>query len=377
MIFRSSGKKGLGVIGGGVGMVMFMAAAATLGWNEVRTVEQAVANAEFKDQVKNVQIDAVDPANNEKAIHFAGLLETDTGVSDDDFHFGGDGLLSLRRKVEMYQWYSYKKDNSTRYSTKWDEDYNNLSGEHANPKFPVQSQSFTVDDAHIGAFVLTRSQVESLSTKDALPPELDEQLMAQGWGSVDGELFLGKGSLSAPEVGDVRVKFETLEETELTVIGQQKPGMRVAPFIAANGYEVYAAEKGNFTIPQMIRKAEDSNTALAWVLRGAGAAGMAFGLGLAFSGWLALFAWIPVLGPLVQRMAFGAGVLIGGFLAAVLFSGAWLYAHPTVFFIGLAVIVIGAIALGMRQRKQALAGGPAMPPPPPVFGGPPPPPPPR
>ncbi len=372
MIFNR-GRKGLGVVGGGVGMVMFMASASTLGWNEVRTVEQAVANAEFKDQVKSVPIAAVDPTNNEQAIHIAGLLETDTGVSDDDFRFGGDGLLALRREVEMYQWYSYQRDNATRYSTKWDDGYHNLTGAHANPPFPVHSQSFTVNDARIGAFGLTREQVETLTYQAALPPELDDTLIAQGWSSDDGKLFLGKGSLSSPNVGDVRVSFETLGETELTVIGQQKPGMRVAPYLAANGYEVFAAEKGNFSIPQMIRKAEDSNTSLAWVLRGTGAAGMAFGLGLAFSGWLALFAWIPILGPIVQRMAFGGGVIIGGLLAALLFSGAWLYAHPTVFYLGLAATVMGAIALGMRQRKQALAGNTAMPPPPPA----PPPPPPR
>ena len=97
MIFRRSGK-GLGVVGGGVGMLMFLGAAATLGWNEVRTVEQAVAIAEFKGQVKTVATASVDPANDEKAIHIHGLLETDAGLIDESFAFGGDNLLVLRRK---------------------------------------------------------------------------------------------------------------------------------------------------------------------------------------------------------------------------------------------------------------------------------------
>lgn len=376
---RSGGNKGAGFAGGGFGMAMFLAGAAALGWNEIRTVKQAAAISEIAENAKTVQISQVDASNEGQAVYLIGRLASEAGARDDIFGVGDQDTLSVERSVEMYQWVRYKDDGKTKYKKQWDEDYNNNSSGYENPQFPVEAQNFVATDAQLGAFAFSAEQVSNIGGKASAPSELDESLRQQGWKSSDGKLFLGTGSSGSPEIGDVRVRFEVLTESELSVIARQQ-GDGLAPFVAKNGYDLFLAEQGKLTIPQLISSAESNNTGTAWMLRVAGSSGMTVGLGLAFSGWLALFAWIPFLGPLIQRMAFGTGAIIGGILAIILFSGAWLYAHPLVFIGIAALLCVLAIAFGMRARgAQPMAvphNGPPMPPPQ-SFGPSMPPPPPR
>lgn len=358
-----------GVFGGGVGLLMFFGAASTLGWNEVRTVEQAAANAEAARDVKTVSITQVDSANDRKPIHLSGRLETETGVEDAEFGVGGPDLVALNRSVEMYQWESYREDNETRHRKEWSSSRNDTSGSHHNPPFPVEKQWIVASDAHVGAFLLDQEEVRELPRETVFLGELGDALKAQGWKTTNAGLFRGAGSESNPDIGDVRVNFKGVKETEISVLGSQR-GNQLTPYLAKNDYEVFQITTGAADSAAMVKQAVRGNDGTAWALRALGAGGMTVGLGLLFSGWLGMFSWIPFLGPLLQRMAFAVGAAIGGTMALILFSAAWLYAHPAIAFVLIVAVVALAVWLIMRRGQTppitaALGPMPSGPPPPP------------
>ncbi len=372
--------KGAGKVGGLFGLAMFAAAAAGLAYNESRTVNQAAAIAELSKSAVTVGVDALKPENDGKAVYFKGALETDAGVQDNYFAFGGDDLLRLERKVEMYQWVKHRRNKKDVWEQEWSDDPESDGGGHSNPAFPVSSASFTAGDAHIGAFHLAEPQVGELdaSAGFAMPGELPQNLVDLGWTVSGGnQLYLGtnKGS---PSIGDVRAEFTVLSETDVSAMGRQS-GSELVRYMAKNGYDVFFLEPGEVTPELLTQHSETKNTTLAYILRAAGGSGMALGLGLAFSGFVGWLTWIPGLGPMIGRFAFWLGSLIGAILAAILFVGAWLWTHPLALVATVALASLALIAYGMKKRSQpsyvtSMPAPSAMPPPPPGFGGPPPPP---
>ena len=374
--------KGAGKVGGLFGLAMFAAAAAALAYNESRTVNQAAAIAELSKGAITVGIEALQPENDGKAVYFKGALETDAGVQDNYFAFGGDDLLILKRHVEMYQWVKHQRNKKDVWEEEWSDNSESDGGGYSNPAFPVSSATFTASDAHVGTFHLAEQQVAELGVSSGfvLPAELPQNLVALGW-TVSGSnrLYLGVNERS-PRIGDVRAEFNVLKETNVSAMGRQTAGELVR-YIAKNGYDVFFIELGDIAPEQLTQHGESKNSTLAYILRAAGGTGMALGLGLAFSGFFGWLTWIPVLGPLIERFAFWLGSLIGAVLAAILFVGAWLWTHPLALVATLALISLAFIAYGMKKRSLpslASAGmppmGSSMPPPPPGFGGPPPPP---
>ena len=377
--------KGAGKIGGLFGLAMFVGAAAGLAFNESRTVNQAAAIAELSANAVVVEIDPIKPENDGKAVYFKGALETEAGVQDDYFTFGGDDLLVFERKVEMYQWVKHRRDKKDVWEKEWSEDAESDGGGHSNPGFPVSSATFSASDAHVGAFHLAESQLAELdaSANFDLPGELPQNLQELGWSASGGNrLYLGANP-NSPSIGDVRAEFTGVKETTVSAMGRQT-GNDLVRFMAKNGYDVFFIEPGEVAPELLVQHGESANSTLAYVLRAAAGAGMALGLGIAFSGFVGWLTWIPLLGPMIGRFAFWLGSLIGAILAAILFVGAWLWMHPLALVATIAVISLAFIAYGIKSRNQpsaASAGmpppiGSSMPPPPPGFAGPPPPPPP-
>ena len=376
--------KGAGKVGGLFGLAMFAAAAAGLAYNESRTVNQAAAIAELSKGAVTVGIDAIKPENEGKAVYFKGNLETDAGTQDDYFSFGGDDVLVLERKVEMYQWVKHKRNKKDYWEEEWSDDAESDGGGHSNPAFPVSSTTFTANDAHVGAFHLAQSQVVELevSSSFSMPTELPQNLQELGWKvSGGGRLYLGANE-NSPSIGDLRADFNVLRETAVSAMGLQTGGELVR-YMARNGYDVFFIEPGDIAPKLLTQHGESKNTTLAYVLRAAGGAGMALGLGLAFSGFVGWLTWIPVLGPMIGRFAFWLGSLIGAILAAILFVGAWLWTHPLALVATVALVSLGFIGYGLKKSSQPnfvpagmpppMMGNPS-PPPPPGFSGPPPPP---
>jgi hypothetical protein len=376
-------KKGLGKIGGLFGFAMFAGAAAGMYYNERNTAQHYEAIVEISKNAHEVPIATPNASNEGKAVYLNGQLETDAGVVDDYFGFGGSDVLVVKRDVEMYQWVEHRRKKRTEWRQEWSDDEESGSSEHRNPNFPVRGGTFGATDAHIGGFQVAQEQVEELDALAtfSLPSELSSDLSDKGWRADGGGLYSGDGSAGSPQIGDVRVSFMMEKETEVSAMGRQV-GNELAAYVAKNKYSVFFIEQGKQSTAQLTEHAQSNNSTLAYVIRMATGGFMVLGMGMAFSGMVSWLTWIPVLGPMIERFAFWIGALIGGVLAALVFLTSWLLAHPLALVGCIALASVAAIAFGMRKRQAGLAAASfappsmSMPPPPPPggFGGPPPPP---
>lgn len=355
---KAQEKKKLGPIGGLVGLAMFCGAATTLAWNETRTVKQASAIAELEKTHVIADSKRIDTALDGKAIYVSGAAETETGAMDPYFEIGGSDTLMVKREVEMYQWVKKRRDNTTYYEEQWD-DSETDSGSRDNPPFELQGERFAANDAHLGEFKLDNQVLAELDLVDLnIPGQLTAQAENDGWRVLSGLVYKGSGSPQNPQIGDHRVTFSAVQESEISVMGQQS-GQRLQAFVAKNGYDLLMVANGTVMPAALVEGARSENNSLSTVLRVGGGGGMALGLGIAFSGLVAWLTWIPFLGPMIERLAFWTGSALGALLALLLFVGAWLWAHPI--WLVLIIAASGAAGFYALQRKRQAALIPPMP----------------
>ena len=148
-------------------------------WNEGFSIKQHRALTEGSKLVVDVMnVDVIDPKLNNLPVHFTGLATNDGSDPLVDPIFGvtpsSEGALKLQRRVEMYQWTedshtethknldgSTDKVTTYTYSTEWedhviDSDSFSESFGHMNPdSMRFDTETFTADSIHVGAFSLT------------------------------------------------------------------------------------------------------------------------------------------------------------------------------------------------------------------------------
>jgi Transmembrane protein 43 len=347
------------------GLVFFVAGAGLLGWNEHNAVDQRAVIEEINRDAISISSEQVDPSNERKAVHLAGPATTEVGVQDPLFGVGGD-YLRLVREVDMYQWVKDKdSDGNTRYQLKWRSDQHR---EKDNPDMPFQSETFYADDASIGAFHLTEAALAQLdATQLAFSGELPEEIAALGFKVEADYLYLGKGTLSAPKLGDVRAQVLTVAPGPVSLLGRQE-GEAVNEYVGDNGNSVFQAELGMLDKNALVAAAHADASFWMWLFRGLGFFAMTVGMAGFFSGLVRWASFIPVIGPLLAQGTGLMGALLGAVLALLLFISAWLFVRPLLA-VSLLALVAGLVfwMVKTKRREPEMATGPvgAMPPPPP------------
>ncbi len=373
-----------------VGLILFVASFPILFWNEGRAVKTARSLEEGAGAVVSVAADSVNPANEGKLVHLTGPVTTDGPVVDDAFGVQGQGI-KLLRNVEMYQWVEEKRSETRKklgggeetvttydYKKEWKDEpvdsssFQESSG-HDNPgAFPIESMTFTADPVRVGAFNLSEEQLGHLNDAADLPLAADAQVtIPQELGS---ETRIDKGAVYAgtdpasPQVGDVRVSFQVVAPSTVSLVGVQT-GSSFAPYQAEAGDTVLLVEEGGHTADQMFQTAQDANTTLTWILRGGGWLAMFLGLVLIFRPIAVLGDVVPLFGSL---LGVGVGLfafLVSAVLSLVTIAISWITVRPI---IGITMLVLaGAAAFWLikASRKKKMQGAPAapgfIPPPPP------------
>ena len=162
------------------GLILVVAAVCVLFWNEGRTIKRTKALAEAGKTAVSVDAETLDSANEDKLIHISGDVKTDDVLNDADFNITLNAL-QLKRIVEMYQWQEDSSSSTSRtsgggeettttfsYSKVWSETLIDSSSFHDkgydNPKaMPYETKLFLAQNANLGAFALSKDQVENLS----------------------------------------------------------------------------------------------------------------------------------------------------------------------------------------------------------------------
>lgn len=360
-----------------VGLVLLAAAFVLLWLNEGYAVRTARSLAQGAGEVASVEADRVNPANEGRLVHVAGLATTTETVADPLFNVSANAIR-LERKVEMYQW---KETSSTRsggsrdnrqtarktyrYELVWSErpidssKFKQPDG-HENPPMPLRSASFPARHVTLGAFRLNAGQAGRL--KSAGPVDISSATLPDALRGQARPIESGfqTGNPESPQPGDLRILFNQVRPCEATVVARQS-GDSFGPFRADAGGEIDLVEMGTLSAAAMFDAALRRNTLRTWILRGVGLALMVFGLALLFGPLTTLGGAVPLLGGMVRR---GVGLLsfaLGLCLALLTIATAWI-AHRPLLGAALAgtallIAVVAIVRLGRRAPAKARAAG--------------------
>jgi hypothetical protein len=366
-----------------IGLILIIGMVVLLFWNEGRAVQTAHSLAEGAGAVVSAAADKVDAANDGRLVHVSGEVTTSSTPVDNDFGVSAEGLR-LVRQVEMYQWKEESKSETKKnlggseetvttysYSKAWvdrpiDSGSFKQPAGHENPSMQIQSRSFQVAEAKLGAFTLDDPVLDRIGGGKALTlnPDQQEKLRAAYAGTkklsvVDGGIYLGWNP-SSPVVGDYRISYEVVPLGVISVVGEQR-GSQFVPYQTLAGDQLLMVNNGAVPADQMFKEAESANKVLTWILRGVGLLLLAIGFGLFMNPLSVLADVIPLLGSIVR---FGTGLLAFFFAVVtgtITIAIAWFYYRPL---LGIGILVVGALVamaviyLG-RSRRPAAANAPA------------------
>jgi hypothetical protein len=358
------------------GFVLFVISFPLLIWNEGRAVHTAKGLTEGLGAVVSVPADSVDAGKEGKLIHVSGAVKTDAPVADDELAVQATAV-KLIRTVEMYQWKEHEKSESRskigggtetvktwEYKKEWAEgridssQFKHPEG-HENPDAAPQfaTKTFTANQVTVGAFTMSPAQIGQLTDTTALPVEAAaaEQLPAEvkdKFKVASGKFYQGEDP-ATPKVGDVRISFQVVNPSTVSLVGVQT-GQTFAPYQTATGTTILLVEEGSLTAPQMFKKAQDANTLMTWLIRIGGFFLMFLGIFMLFRPIVVFADVVPLFGTML-----GAGIGLFAFLGAAILSFvtiaiAWVFYRP---FIGITMLVLAAAAfywlLSVGMKKKA------------------------
>jgi hypothetical protein len=368
-----------------VGLIFFLVAFPVLFWNEGRAVRTARSLTEGAGAVVSVPADAVNAANEGKLVHTSGAVATEAPVVDDELGVQAQ-TVKLIRNVERYQWKENEKSEERKklgggtettktytYEKTWASEpiesaqFKRPEG-HQNPleAFPYESTTLIADPVKVGAFKLSEAQIDKLddaqdlkldaSAAEQLPDEAKETLQV-----ADGRFYMGENA-GSPQIGDVRISYQVVNPSVVSVVGVQT-GETFAAFQAKAGDAVLLVDTGTHTAPEMFQAAQDANAVMTWILRAAGFFLMFLGLFLVFRPIAVFGDVVPLFGSML-----GAGVGIFAFMIAMALSFitiavAWIFVRP-VLGITLLVLALAGIVWLVRRGRAKTAQKALIPPPP-------------
>ncbi len=355
---------GSSLVGVLIGFILIIVAIVALWWNEGRAVQAANALAQGERIVVEANPESVDPALSGKLAHVTGPLSTTAPVRDTQFGVGGDDVVRLKRKAEMYQWKETKESHTTQntggsettettytYGKVWseqplDSSRFHASNNHQNPEMSTTSRTFNSSAARLGPYRVDPAVLAQID--DFAPYPVANAAPPAGF-HAEGDGFYRGADSGSPRVGDMRVSFSAVTAQTMSVVAAIA-GNALAPFHADNGYQIVLATPGVAAAATMLKEQEKSERTLTWIIRGGGFVAMLIGFMLILGPLGTLASVLPFLGGLVEAGAFVISLALAVPITLIVIALAWV-AHRPVLGIGL-LVVAAAVFIGMVYRHR-------------------------
>ena len=354
------------------GLILVLISFPLLFWNEGRAVKRYKTLQEGGGAVVSVSADRIEPANEGRLVHLAGLATTEEMLTDPLFGVSAQAI-KLKREVEMYQWQEESRSEEKKklgggtettttytYSRKWSEDlidsgnFKKPEG-HGNPgQMPFATEETTARTVTVGGFYLSPSLVSkmrdftplALATDYQAPDTLADKRHISG-----DTIYLGNDP-ALPQIGDLRVSFLQVVPMEVSLVAQQV-NATFTPYQTKAGGTIELLQAGEHSAEEMFAQAQQSNTILTWVLRAAGFVLMLVGFQLILSP-LSVFAdVVPMMGSIVSVGTGFVASLIAGLFSLLTIAIAWFVYRPLFGIILIAVAVLLGSILFVKMRKAS------------------------
>ena len=354
------GKSFAGVL---LGIVMFFGSFVLLYWNEGRTDLSSIAKTAVELPSDAVSTDA---AVQGKLVSTSGVV-TSNELLTDDLYLQPGKYLEVDRTAEMYAWVEKKTEKSHTnvggsettdttydYAMEWTSDPQpstafQYPAEHENPDVTVPSDTFTVGSLAVGAYEVAGDVELPSTTPLALKKDLVD-LSADAKLSGD-YVFLGKGTVTSPKLGDTRISYSVLDSGfDGTVFGKLASA-KITQSVDTDGNELYRVFSGSRD--EAIATLHSEFVTMGWVWRLVGFLLMWFGLAGVLGPISTLLDILPFLGStsrfLVSVVTFPIALVLT--VVTVIIS---MILHSLIaLIIVLALCIGGGIAAAKMMPKKA------------------------
>ena len=361
-----------------IGLALFIAAFPVLFWNEGRAVKRYKTLNEGAGSVISLPEAIVLPEYEGELVHVAGKAVTDEIVVDPEFEVAVNAI-KLNRKVEMYQWKENKKRKTQKklgggkktvtkysYSKSWSaslinsSNFKKTSG-HSNPdSMPYPSEEFIATEVSLGEFRLSRSLVSKINR--TTPLAVADLANIEGLSDAsyhDNGIYIGNNP-SAPQIGDIRITYQIVAPTEISVVSRQI-GNSFEPYRAEAGGTINMLTSGLISAENMFQTAQQSNTMWTWIYRVGGFILMLIGVAMILAPLAVAADVVPFLGNIVGAGTGILSLLIAAPFAFLTVGVAWLRYRPIIgmTLLTLTVIFAGVVFVMSKRGKTSRENNPA------------------
>jgi hypothetical protein len=177
--------------------------------------------------------------------------------------------------------------------------------------------------------------------------------LSTGGTLVDGQsIYVGKGSFTTPEVGDLLIRYEAVP-SGLSVTAYGTPhGSTFQRFVDGSGNELYGIYLG--TPADAVEEMHSSYVSSLWFFRFTGFFLLWGGMFLIFRPLLAVFRVIPILGE-IATASVAAVTFVGALTLTLITIIVSLILHSIIALIVVVLLIVGVIAFRHRLSLNGLA----------------------
>ncbi len=341
------------------GILLLSFALIILFWNEGNVIYRVQTLEEGEREIVSIDANQVDLFNESKLIHLSGPAMTNEVLTDEKFGVNATDVIKLRRIAEMYQWqenqhseslldgkkivtmaYTYKKIWSTEYINS-KRKFKHFIG-HKNPSMPIISKEFIAEQVTLGEFTLSDGIVNQLNNYQHFPIEESttkvQDIIDSKVSLKFGNYYIGKDPAYNPQIGDLRIRFEVVLPTTISIIAKQADSDLI-PYQTRAAGKLELFEYGTVDTNTMFKQAKVFNNNFVWFLRFVGFLLMFVGLGVIFQVFRILTAIIPFLNSIIGYISWFAAFIFAITFTIDTIAISWLYYHP------LAAIILMLISL--------------------------------
>jgi hypothetical protein len=332
-------------------------------WNEGRTDISKVASTAVQLESNTL----ADSSLNRQLVSVTGNLTSEEVIGDTYLQVGN--YLKVFRNVEMYAWIETKRtENETNvggsetttetysYSTDWTSNPANsnnfqVSEGHTNPSLTVENITRSVNTAQLGEYNL---RLDGLTLPTSQPLELSKEITISADGfnfANENYLFNGQGTLSQPEVGDIRISYTVLKSPleNVTAFGSfNSANQSIEPFYDDKNNKLYRVLAGNFD--SAINTLRFEHKAKTWALRIGAFFGIWIALMLILSPVSTFLDILPIFGR-ISRAAIGGITFIAGLLIWLVTLTVSIIAH-NIFALIISLLAVSALIVYLVKNLR-------------------------
>jgi len=343
------------------GLILFLGAFGVIYWNEGK-----VDISEIGKTATKVSAETVDASADGKLIAVTGKAVSTEKLGDGMFLKPAD-YLAVSRNVEMYSWIEKSESKSTTntggsettsttysYYNDWtsapqsSSQFKDPAG-HTNPEMSIPASTSRVQSAKVGAYeVADMSKLDLPSYQNITLKKEDLDLSK---GVLDGTfVFVGKGTLAAPQVGDLRISYSVVKNNlDATAFGKLESGKLVTFVDQKTNESLYRLFSGTFD--EAIQQMHSEYTMWLWIFRAIGFLMMWIGLSSLFGPISVVLDVLPVLGS-ISRGAVGFLTFIVSLVLSILAILVSMLLHSLVAMIVVAVVGITAFVVVLKLKGK-------------------------